>query len=77
MTLEELPSGRSVTIIGLDNGKSFRKKLASLNIRVGKRIRKVTEQPFHGPIVIEIDHTEVTIGRHMAQKILVEPLAEE
>ncbi len=55
----------------------FRKKLASLNIRVGKTIRKITAQPLRGPVVIEIDNTQATIGMNMAKKIVVEPLGAE
>lgn len=73
ITLFDLKSGKKATIKKLEGGVEFRKKLASLNIRVGKVIRKVTMQPFHGPVVIEIDNTEATIGMNMAKKIFVEP----
>jgi len=55
----------------------FRKKRASLNIRVGKTSRKITAQPLRGPVVIEIDNTEPTIGMNMAKKIVVESLGAE
>jgi ferrous iron transport protein A len=77
ITLLELPSDKKAVIKRLDEGRTLQKKLALLNIRVGKVLRKVAEQPFHGPVVIEIDHTEATIGMHMAEKIVVEPLEEE
>ncbi len=73
-TLFDLKSGKEATITKLRGGEEFRKKLASLNIRVGKTIRKVTAEPFHGPVVIEIGNTEATIGMEMAKKIVVEPL---
>ncbi|MCD6173658.1 MAG: ferrous iron transport protein A [Sulfurimonas sp.] len=77
ITLFSLVSGKKATIKRLDGGEEFRKKLASLNIRVGKTIRKITQQPFQGPVVIEIDNTEATIGMKMAKKILLEPLEVE
>jgi len=73
ITLINLKSGEKAIIKRLEGGDTFRKKLASLNIRVGKIIRKITEQPFDGPVVIEIDNTEATIGMNMAKKIIVEP----
>ena len=73
-TLFDLESGKEATITKLRGGEEFRKKLASLNIRVGKTIRKVTAEPFHGPVVIEIGNTEATIGMEMAKKIVVAPL---
>lgn len=76
-TLFDLESGKKATINRLDGGVEFRKKLTSLNIRVGKTIRKITAQPFHGPVVIEIDNTEAAIGMDMAKKIVVVPLETE
>ena len=74
ITLFDLESGKKATIKRLDGGVEFRKKLTSLNIRVGKTIRKITAQPLHGPVVIEIDNTEAAIGMNMAKKIVVVPL---
>ncbi|WP_345976331.1 FeoA family protein [Sulfurimonas sp. HSL3-7] len=73
-TLFDLESGKEATITKLKGGEEFRKKLASLNIRAGKTIRKITAEPFHGPVVIAIGNTEATIGMEMAKKIVVEPL---
>jgi len=77
ITLFNLESGKKATIKRLDGGVEFRKKLTSLNIRVGKTIRKITAQPLHGPIVIEIDNTEAAIGMNMTKKIVVVPLESE
>ena len=77
ITLFDLESGKKATIKRLEDGEEFRKKLASLNIRVGKTIRKITTEPLHGPVVIEIGNTEATIGMKMAKKIVVEPLEKE
>jgi Fe2+ transport system protein FeoA len=73
-TLFDLKSGQKATIKSLKGGAEFQKKLRSLNLRVGKTIRKITAQPLYGPIVIEIDNTEAAIGMNMAKKIVVEPL---
>ncbi|WP_415405581.1 FeoA family protein [Sulfurovum sp. CS9] len=77
ITLFDLESGKKATIKRLDGGVEFQKKLTSLNIRIGKTIRKITAQPLHGPIVIEIDNTEAAIGINMAKKIVVVPLETE
>ncbi len=77
ITLFDLESGKKATIKRLEGGVEFRKKLASLNIRVGKTIRKITAQPLHGPVVIEIDNIEAAIGMNMAKKIVVVPLETE
>jgi len=77
ITLFDLESGKKATIKRLDGGVEFQKKLTFLNIRVGKTIRKITAQPLHGPVVIEIDNTEAAIGMNMAKKIVVVPLETE
>ena len=69
-TLFDLESGKEATITKLRGGEEFRKKLASLNIRVGKTIRKVTAEPFHGPVVIEIGNTEATIGARTVSQMI-------
>lgn len=45
--------------------------LKHLGVTVGKELLVITRQPF-GPVVIEIDETEIAIGRGMAGKICVE-----
>jgi len=72
ITLLILPSGETAKIIRLEGGREFQRKLASLNLRVGKTITKITAQPFHGPLVVEVANARVTIGRGMAGKIMVE-----
>ncbi|MDD3591089.1 MAG: FeoA family protein [Sulfurovum sp.] len=71
-TLFDLKSGEEAVIKNLKGGAEFQKKLRSLNLRRGKMIRKVTAEPFHGPVVVEIDNTEIAIGMNMAKKIVVE-----
>ena len=73
ISLLQLQTGKKATIKRLEGGLGFQKKLALLNLRVGKTIKKITAQPFRGPIVIEIDNTEVSLGVGMAIKIFVGP----
>lgn len=77
ISLYDLPCGQEGLIKRLKGNEGFKKKLATLNIRVGKNIRKITRQPFNGPVVIEIENTEATIGINMAKKIILEPLKTE
>jgi Fe2+ transport system protein FeoA len=68
----ELSSGKKAKIKRLEGREVFQRKLASLNIRVGKTITKIATQPFRGPVVVEVDNTKVTLGRRMAMRIFVE-----
>lgn len=72
VSLLYLKAGKKAEIKKLDGGFEFQRRLASLNIRVGKTIRKVAAQPFGGPVIVEIDKAKVTIGRGMANKIILE-----
>ena len=53
-------------------GWNFRKKLENLGIREGVIIKKLQQQAFKGPIIIEIGNTRVAIGCLMATAIKVE-----
>lgn len=65
-----LEPGKTAVIIRLDGGFLFRKKIGEMGIREGKTIRLVAIHPFHGPVVVEIDEREITLGRGMAEHII-------
>ncbi|MBN2477659.1 ferrous iron transport protein A [Candidatus Micrarchaeota archaeon] len=71
-TLLQLKTGKKAKIIKLEGGMEFRRRLATLNIREEKIIKKITSQPLRGPITIEIDGRRVSLGYGMAMKIIVE-----
>ena len=71
VSLLELRSGKKAVIVFLEGGFEFQRKLASLNIRVGKTISKITSQPFAGPIVVAVDNTEISLGRGIASRIFL------
>ncbi len=50
----------------------LRDKLAGMGIRKGKKIRMITKQPIKGPVVVEVDGADTSLGLEMAKKILVE-----
>ncbi len=47
-------------------------RLACMGIRKGKTIRMITRQPIKGPVVVEVDGADTSLGLEMAKKILVE-----
>ena len=69
--VEEMMCGKEAVIIGICAGFGLQRRLCSLNLREGKIIKKITQHPFRGPIIIEIDGRQCAIGRGMAKKILV------
>ena len=50
------------------------RRLNALGIRKGQIIRVTSKQPLMGPITISIGNCQVTLGRGMAHKILVEEI---
>jgi len=69
--ITSLETGKTAVIVRLDGGHLFRKKMGEMGIREDKTIRVVAIHPFHGPVVVEIDGREITLGRHMAEHIIV------
>lgn len=72
ISLLHLKIGKKAKIKRLEGGYEFQRKLASLNIRIGKIIKVVATQPFRGPVVVEINDRGVTFGRGIAARIFVE-----
>ena len=71
-SLVELKENESGTVVSVAGGFGLQRRLATLNIRPGKKIRMLTSQPFRGPIVVEVDGAHLAVGRGMARKVLVE-----
>ena len=66
-----LKEGETATVGGLLGGSSFQQRLRSVGIKEGKTIRIVASHPFSGPLVVEVDGRQITLGRGMAQRISV------
>jgi len=76
ITLKDLETGKKAIVQDIIGGLGLQRRLESLNIRVGKTVRKVSSLPFHGPIIVEVDRAKIAIGQGMAGKILVEVIDE-
>jgi len=70
--ITNLRVGKKARIIRLEGGHGFQRKLGIMGIREGKTIKLVARQPFNGPLVVDIDGRETTIGSGMAHRIIVE-----
>lgn len=53
-------------------GRNWCRRFSNMGIREGAIIRKLSVQPFSGPVIIRIGNCEIAIGRRMASSILVE-----
>jgi len=71
-SLASMKQGESGTITRMEGGEEFKRKLRNIGIRERKVIRVITKQFFDGPVVVEIDGRDTTIGRGMASRVIVE-----
>ena len=72
--IQQLPSletGKKAVILRLEGGCLFQSKMGAIGIREQKTIRLVAKHPFHGPLVVEVDGREITLGRRMAAHIII------
>lgn len=68
--LYELEINQEGVITAIDGGR--RHHLTNLGLRVGKRVKVLTRQPFKGPVVIQVDQVTLSLGKGLAHKIKVE-----
>jgi len=66
--MKENDKGEIVEVLGGYNAKN---RLQSLGVRIGKKITKISEQLFHGPVVFEIDGNQLALGYKIAEKIKI------
>ena len=70
VTLVELQTGESGTIIALDAGKRLNARLSTLGFTPGAEIF-MSHNYGHGPIVVKVRETRIALGRGEAKTIFV------
>jgi len=71
--LSQMQAGQNAIVVRIYGGHGLMNRLASLGIRPGQRITKVSSMLMRGPVTIRVGNSQVAIGFGMASKILVEP----
>lgn len=71
-SLAAMRPGQCGVVVDVKGGHSMVERLASLGIRPGKRITKVSSMLLGGPVTVEVDRSQVAIGLQMASRILVD-----
>ena len=74
ISLLHFPTDKKARITCIDGGHGFQRKLQVMGIREGQEIKIVSRQPFKGPLTIKVCGSQMTLGRGMARKILVEEI---
>ena len=72
IVLSKLKKGEKGVVKQLEGGLEFQRKVSSMGIVAGKKIKMLFCQPLNGPIVVKIENMEVALGRGMAGKIIVD-----
>ena len=72
LNLTELKSGQVGTVIDMQGGAGFARRLESMGIRQGKKITKISAQFFRGPQIVKVGNLQIAIGFGMARRILIE-----
>jgi ferrous iron transport protein A len=66
-----LNQGDKATVVALQGGCGFQHRVRSVGLKEGKLLRVVARHHFAGPLVVEVERRHISIGRGMAQKIIV------
>ena len=72
LTLAEMKTGQTGTVVGVLGGHGLIRRLDALGIRPGKKVTKISSMLFHGPVTFKVDNAQVAVGFGMAKKIIVE-----
>lgn len=70
--LTKMRTGEAGLVEGLYGGQAFVKRVQSMGIRPGKKIRKLSSHFWGGPQTVEVDNLRLAIGFGMAKKISVQ-----
>jgi len=72
LTLAEMRTGQTGTVVGVMGGHGLIRRLDALGIRPGRKVTKLSSTLFRGPIILRVDNAQVAVGFGMARKIIVE-----
>lgn len=70
--LKDLRAGETGKILQIDGGHGMVNRLAALDIRPGKKIKKINSSFLGGPVTVEVNRIQVAIGFGMAKRIVIE-----
>ena len=72
--LTSLLPGEEAKIVALGHGKGRQHHFRTMGLIEGKIVKVIAAQPARGPLVIEVEGTQIAVGRGMAQHILIQKL---
>jgi ferrous iron transport protein A len=72
LTLAEMRTGQTGTVVGVLGGHGLIQRLDALGIRPGKKVTKLSSTLFRGPVTLRVNNSRVAVGFGMARKIIIE-----
>lgn len=72
LTLAEMKTGQTGTVVEVLGGHGLIRRLDALGIRPGRKVTKLSSALFRGPVMLRVNSTQVAVGFGMATKIIVE-----
>jgi len=69
--LSDMKSGQEGKIFEITGGMGVISKLDALGVRAGKSVKRINSSFTRGPVIFEIEKTQIAIGRGIAQKIFI------
>lgn len=70
--LTELEAGETGTIVEIIGGRDICRRLRALGISTGINITKISAVLGGGPVILQVDNTQVALGLKISQKVIVE-----
>ncbi len=71
ISISQLKIGEKGSVIELRGGSMFQKRVRIMGIKEGREVKLITKQPIGGPVTVEVLGIKITLGRRMADRILV------
>lgn len=72
LDLTQIKPGESGVIMELRGGCDFTRRIQSMGMRPGKKMKKISSHFWRGPQTVEVDKMRIAIGFGMAKKIFIE-----
>ncbi|MFH1416273.1 MAG: FeoA family protein [Elusimicrobiota bacterium] len=72
ITVADMNVGSTGNVVEVVGGSGIAEKLETMGVRVGSRIKKISQHFNRGPVIISCGNTQIAFGYGMAKKIIVE-----
>lgn len=72
IALTQMEQGQSGRVVEIRGGIGLRNRLDTMGLRIGKPVAKVSNSFLRGPVTVNVNTTQLSLGHGMAAKVIVE-----